>query len=110
MQDRISRELMQLHAVNKKQPMKKFMGRERETMEKKGKKHHPEASLRVRDDLGAREDNIGRGHRNPSSLAFTRSASMRVEAVQPTACIFVDFFAICLRWATHLMVMQWQGA
>jgi hypothetical protein len=31
-QDLIWRELMQLHAVNKKQPTKKFMGRKRNTM------------------------------------------------------------------------------
>jgi hypothetical protein len=36
---------MQLHVVNKKHPTMKFMGRERETAKKKGKKHHPEARL-----------------------------------------------------------------
>jgi hypothetical protein len=33
---------MQLHAVNKKEPTKKFMGRKRKAPEKKSKKHHPE--------------------------------------------------------------------
>jgi hypothetical protein len=37
------------------------MGRERKTVEKEGKKHHLEATLWVRDDLGAREDELGRG-------------------------------------------------
>jgi hypothetical protein len=37
------------------------MGRERKTVEKEGKKHHSEARLRVRDDLGAREDDLSRG-------------------------------------------------
>jgi hypothetical protein len=36
---------MQLHAVNKKKSTKKFVGRERETTERKGKKHHPESWL-----------------------------------------------------------------
>jgi hypothetical protein len=34
---------MQLHTVNKKKPMKKFMGRKRKAAEKESKKHHPEA-------------------------------------------------------------------
>jgi hypothetical protein len=34
--------------------------------------------------------------RKPSSLAFSRSVSMRVEAIQPTSYFFTDFFAIWL--------------
>jgi hypothetical protein len=46
-------------------PTKKFVGRERETAEEKGKKHHPEARLRRRDDLGVREDDLDGGRQNP---------------------------------------------
>jgi hypothetical protein len=49
---------MQLHAINKQKPTKKFMGRERETTEEKGKKHHLESRLRCRDDLGAGGDDL----------------------------------------------------
>jgi hypothetical protein len=34
-QDRIGRELMKLHAINKKKPTEEFMGRERKTPQKK---------------------------------------------------------------------------
>jgi hypothetical protein len=98
MKDRISRELMQLHAVNKKQPMKKFMGRERETAEKKGKKHHPEASLRVRDDLGAREDNLGRGHQKPLLLSL-HQISIRESGSGPAHSLHLCGF-LC-----HLLAM-----
>jgi hypothetical protein len=38
--DRIRCELVKLHTVNIKMPTKKFMGRKRESAEKKRKKHH----------------------------------------------------------------------
>jgi hypothetical protein len=58
MQDGISCELMQLHAVIEKKPTKKFVGRERETAKEIGKKHHPESPLWRMDDLGAGEDDL----------------------------------------------------
>jgi hypothetical protein len=70
------------------------MGRKRKTMEKKGKKHHPEARLRVRDNLRAGEDDLGTGCQKALLLSLSQYASVRVEAVQPTACFFADFFAI----------------
>jgi hypothetical protein len=56
------------------------MGRERKTAEKKGKKHHPEVRLRVRYDLGAREDDLSRGRQkalllSPSQIYFRESGS-----------------------------------
>jgi hypothetical protein len=63
---------MQLHAVNKKQPTKKFMGRERKTVEKEGKKHHPEVRLQVRDNLEAGEDDLGRGHQKALLLSVSQ--------------------------------------
>jgi hypothetical protein len=71
---------MQLHAVNKKQPTKKFMGRERKTAEKEGKKHHLEARLWMRDDLRAGEDDLGRGCQKTllpslSQICFCESGS-----------------------------------
>jgi hypothetical protein len=41
--------------------MKKLMGKKRKTAEKESKKHHLLTRLRVRDDLGAREDDLRRG-------------------------------------------------
>jgi hypothetical protein len=37
---------MQLHAINKKEPMKKLMGMKRKSAEKESKKHHPEGDFR----------------------------------------------------------------
>jgi hypothetical protein len=42
-QDEIWRELMQLHAVNKEKPTKKFVGRDRETAKEESKEHYPPA-------------------------------------------------------------------
>ena len=42
-QDRIWRELMQLHAVNKEKPTKKFVGRDRETAKEESEEHYPPA-------------------------------------------------------------------
>jgi hypothetical protein len=39
-QDRIWRELMQLHAVNKENPTKKFVGRDRETAKEESEEHY----------------------------------------------------------------------
>jgi hypothetical protein len=55
-QDGIRRELVELHAIDKKQPTKKFMGRKRETSEEKGNKHHPVAARGLGDALCAGED------------------------------------------------------
>jgi hypothetical protein len=47
-------ELVQLHTVNEKKPMKKFVGRERETTQEKGVEHHPvlHRGLRMTSVLG----------------------------------------------------------
>jgi hypothetical protein len=44
-QNRIRRELMKLHAIDKEKPTKKFMGRKRKAMKEKSEKLHP-VSLR----------------------------------------------------------------
>jgi hypothetical protein len=57
-QNRVWRELVKLHAVNKEKPTKKFVGRERKTMQEKSEKHHPIAARGLGDALGAREDDL----------------------------------------------------
>jgi hypothetical protein len=57
-QNRVWRELVKLHAVNKEKPMKKFVGRKRKTAQKKREKHHPIAARGLGDALGAREDSL----------------------------------------------------
>jgi hypothetical protein len=48
-------ELVKLHTVHKEKPTKELMGRERETAQEKGKKHHPEAARGLGDALGTRK-------------------------------------------------------
>jgi hypothetical protein len=55
-QDRIRRELVELHAIHKTQPTKEFVGRKRKTAEEKSKKNHPMAARGLGDALGAGED------------------------------------------------------
>jgi hypothetical protein len=57
-QNRIWRELVKLHAINKEKPMKKFMGRERKSTQEKSKEHHPIAARVLGDALGAGEDDL----------------------------------------------------
>jgi hypothetical protein len=49
---------VQLHAIDKEKPTKKFMGMKRKAAEEKGKEHHSVALLRLRDDLSARKDDL----------------------------------------------------
>jgi hypothetical protein len=55
-QDRVRRELMELHAINKKKSAEEFMGRKRESTQEESKKHHPIAARGLGDALGAGED------------------------------------------------------
>jgi hypothetical protein len=57
-QDRIWRDLVKLHAVNKKKPTEEFVGRERKTTQKKSKEHHPIAARELGDAFGAGEDDL----------------------------------------------------
>jgi hypothetical protein len=57
-QDRVWCELVKLHTVNKKKPMKKFMGMKRKTAQKIGKEHHPKTIPGLGDPLSAGEDNL----------------------------------------------------
>jgi hypothetical protein len=57
-QDRVRRELMKLHAVNKKKPTEEFMGRKREFMQEESKKRHPIAIRGLGDVFGAGEDDL----------------------------------------------------
>jgi hypothetical protein len=57
-QNRVWRELVKLHAVNKEKPTKKFVGRERKTTQEESEKHHPIAAWGLGDALGAREDDL----------------------------------------------------
>jgi hypothetical protein len=49
---------VKLHTVHKEKPTKELVGRDRETAQEKGKKHHPEAARGLGDALVAREDDL----------------------------------------------------
>jgi hypothetical protein len=58
MQDGIWCELMKMHTINEKKPMKKLVGGKGKTTQKKGEKHHPKAISGLGDPFGAREDDL----------------------------------------------------
>jgi hypothetical protein len=58
MKNRVRCELVKLHTVNKREPTKELVGRERETTQEEGEEHHPVAALGLGDALGAREDDL----------------------------------------------------
>jgi hypothetical protein len=68
-QNRIWRELVKLHAVNKEKPMEKFVGKKRKTTQKKSKKHHPIARG-LGDALGAGEDELIPSDEEPLFLSL----------------------------------------
>jgi hypothetical protein len=49
---------VKLHAVDKEEPTKKFMGRKGQAAEKKSKEHHPIAAWGLGDAIGAGEDDL----------------------------------------------------
>jgi hypothetical protein len=49
---------VKLHAVNKENPTKKFVGRERKSTQEKSKEHHPIAARGLGDALGAGKDDL----------------------------------------------------
>jgi hypothetical protein len=55
MENGVRCELVKLHTVNKKKPMKKFVGRKGQTAQEDGKEHHPITARGLRDPLGAGE-------------------------------------------------------
>jgi hypothetical protein len=69
-QDRIWRELVKLHAINKEKPMEKFVGRKRNITQKKSKKHHPIAARGLGDAFGAGEDDLLRSDEEPFPLGL----------------------------------------
>jgi hypothetical protein len=72
MQDRIGRELVKLHAVNKEKPTEKFVGRKRETMQKEGEEHHLIAARGLGDAFGAREDDLFPSDEKSLPLSFNK--------------------------------------
>jgi hypothetical protein len=66
---------MQLHAVNEKKPMKKFMGRKRKSAKEKSKKYHQISRLWLRDDLSAGEDDLLRGREEAFLLGLRQICS-----------------------------------
>jgi hypothetical protein len=56
--NRVWREPVKLHTINKEKPTKKFVGRERKTTQEKSKEHHPIAARGLGDALGAGEDDL----------------------------------------------------
>jgi hypothetical protein len=69
-QDRIWRELVKLHTVNKEKPTKKFLGRKRKTTEEEGKKHHLIAARGLVDAFGAGEDDLLPSDEKPVPLSL----------------------------------------
>jgi hypothetical protein len=69
-QNRIWRELVKMHAVNKEKPTEKFVGRERKTTQKESKEHHPIAARGLGDALGAGEDDLIPSDEEPFFLSL----------------------------------------
>jgi hypothetical protein len=100
MQDRIRHELVKLHAINEKKPMKKFVGRKRKTAEEESKEHNLITARGLGDALSARKTIGGATARNPSLLALFRSDSSNSEGTHLVAVLPLFFFVIFSLCAT----------
>jgi hypothetical protein len=72
MQDRIRRELVKLHAINKKKPTKKFVGRKRKTTEEESKEHNPITARGLGDALSVGEDDRCHSNEEPLPLGLVQ--------------------------------------
>jgi hypothetical protein len=70
MQNRIWRELVKLHAIDKEKPMEKFVGSKRKTTQKESKKHHPITARGLGDALDAGEDGLLPSDEEPIPLSL----------------------------------------
>jgi hypothetical protein len=73
---------VKLHTVHEEKPTKELVDRERETVQEKGKKHHPEAAQGLGDALGAREDDLIVVRDETISLALSRSFRLKLVGTQ----------------------------
>jgi hypothetical protein len=104
-QNRIRRELMQLHAIDKEKPTKKFVGRERKAMKEKGEKHQPISFRRLWNTLLAEEDDRCRCRKKALLFAFFRLGSSKDEGTHLRAIFLSPFFTIFTLCATFLVGM-----
>jgi hypothetical protein len=56
--DRVWCKLVKLYTINKKKPMKEFVGRKGKTAQEKGEEHHPKTISGLGDSFSAGEDNL----------------------------------------------------
>jgi hypothetical protein len=92
---------MQLHAINKEKPTKKFVGRKRNIT------RYPSGGFRKLSSSGKM---IGpAAGRKPSFSAFFRSASSKEEGTHFRAGFLVPFLAIFALCATFLMGIHWRS-
>jgi hypothetical protein len=69
-ENRVWCELVKLHTVDEKNPMKELVGRERKSAQEKIKKHHPKAARGLGDALSARESDLIIGGDEAIGLSF----------------------------------------
>jgi hypothetical protein len=69
-ENRVWCELVKLHTVDEKKPMKELVGRERKSAQEKIKKHHPKAARGLGDALSARESDLIIGGDEAIGLGF----------------------------------------
>jgi hypothetical protein len=63
---------VKLHAINEKEPTKKFVGMKRKTTEEESKKHNPISARGLGDALGAGEDDRRRSGEKPLPLGLVQ--------------------------------------
>jgi hypothetical protein len=94
---------VKLHAINKDESTKKFVGRKRKSTEKEGKEHHPVTTRGLGDAFSAGEDDLLPSDEEPLPLSFSQIGFFKFRGTQLVAMFPIFFFAIYSLCATLFM-------
>jgi hypothetical protein len=88
MQNRVRRELMKLHAIDKEKPTEKFMGRERETTEDKSNEHYLPTFVGSRHGFATGELGLRCRLEEPRFAELAEVVPMHFDLIHPVARAF----------------------
>jgi hypothetical protein len=91
--DRVWRELIQLHAIDKEEPTGELVGRNRETSKEEGNEHYPKSFVGSWDDLIVGHPDLHLGGEGPELRNFLRSLALKVDLIHPVARPFFDMLS-----------------
>jgi hypothetical protein len=97
---------VKLHAINKEEPMKEFVGRKGKTTEKESKKHHPTTARGLGDAFGTGEDDLLPFDEEPLPLSLGQIGFFKFRGNpagrRVPALLLCHLFLVCNSLCGHL--------